>query len=316
MLKTYPVLLLALLLAACGGQSESTPTEPATAPDITLNFVSDQQYSQEENNALQKATYILANQCRPLFSHGERMQNKQVRITSATPREQADYGWNDVVEVQFDLPTDREFGAASGNHCYFRLGSGKVSGVRGKSDCLNSCGLGQIEAAADGGRFAELPGIPKARSGTAALTFKVQALDSDYLTAGLPLHRPTTDRSDNGYRRRRWQIKGMPANLGNKLEAIGNNQQNVRVIGGRCMEFTPEGDYAGWSPDGTCVKIFNSLVGKMVSSEEDVAGLMMERAGLYPYIPKSPDAIVQDKNFSIEVDNQGYFFIRNKTIRE
>ena len=67
MLKTYPVLLLALLLAACGGQSESNPTEPATAPDITLNFVSDQQYSQEENNALQKATYIMANQCRPLF---------------------------------------------------------------------------------------------------------------------------------------------------------------------------------------------------------------------------------------------------------
>ena len=314
MLKTYPVLLLSLLLAACGGQSESTPEQQTAAPDITLNFVSDQQYSQEENDALQKATYILANQCRLLFSRGEQMQNKQVRITSATSHEQADYGWNDVVEVQFDLPTDRELGTASGNHCYFRLGSGKVSGVRGKSDCLNSCGLEQVEAAADGGRFAELPGIPKARSDTAALTFKVQVLDSDYLTAGLPLRRPTTDRSDNGYRRRRWQIKGMPANLGNKLEAIGNNQKSVRVLGGRCMEFTPEGDYAGWSPDGVCVKIFNSLVGKMVSSEEDVAGLMMEQAGLYPRKSNAPDAIIQDKQFSIEVDNQGYFFIRNKTI--
>lgn len=312
-MKTYPVLMFSLLLAACGGQSESTPTQSAATPDITLNFVSDQQYSQEENDALQKATYILANQCRPLFSHGEQMQNKQVRITPATSHEQTDYGWNNVVEIQFDLPTDRELGAASGNHCYFRLGGGKVSGVRGKSDCISSCGFGQVEGTSDGGRFASLPGIPNIRPASATLTFKVRVLDSDYLTAGLPLHRPTTDRSDNGYRRRRWQIKGMPANLGNRLEAIGDNQKNVRVLAGECMEFTPEGGYAGWSPDGACIKIFNSLVGKMVSSEEDVAGLMMEQAGLYPHIPKSPDAVIQNKDFSIELDNQGRFFIRNKS---
>lgn len=312
-MKTYPVLMLSLLLAACGGQSESTPPQQPTAPDITLNFVSDQQYSQEENDALQKATYILANQCRPLFSHGEQMQNKQVRITPATSHEQADYGWNNVVEIQFDLPTDRELGAASGNHCYFRLSGGKVSGVRGKSDCISSCGFGQVESASDGGRFASLPGIPNIRPSSAALTFKVRVLDSNYLTAGLPLHRPTTDRSDNGYRRRRWQIKGMPANLGNRLEAIGDNQKNVRVLAGSCMEFTREGNYAGWSPDGACIKIFNSLVGKMISAEEDVAGLMIEQAGLYPYIPKSPDAAIQNKDFSIELDNQGRFFIRNKS---
>lgn len=312
-MKTYPVLMLSLLLAACGGQSESTPPQQPTAPDITLNFVSDQQYSQEENDALQKATYILANQCRPLFSHGEQMHNKQVRITPATSHEQADYGWNNVVEIQFDLPTDRELGAASGNHCYFRLGGGETSGVRGKSACINSCGFEQVGSAVDGGLFTELPGIPIIRNNVREIVFKVQGLDSDYLAANLPVHKPTTDHSDNDYKRRNWQIQGMSRS--NILQAIGNNQKNVRVFSGRCMEYNQEGNSIGWTPKSACYKLFNQLVAK-ITDTKGVADTLMQQAGLYPYVPNAPDAIVQNKDLSIEVDNQGYFFIRNKTIRE
>lgn len=140
--------------------------------------------------------------------------------------------------------------------------------------------------------------------------FTTDKLNSDELTVGLPVNKPTVDKSVDGFKRRRWQVIGMDES--NMLEAVGDNQQDVRVLSGHCMEYSTDGNSAGWAPDGRCVEIFNGIVGKLVASNEDVFGLLMERAGLYPYIPQAPMAVIDRGSISIDVDNQGYFSIRNR----
>ena len=73
--------------------------------------------------------------------------------------------------------------------------------------------------------------------------FTTDKLNSDELTVGLPVNKPTVDKSGDGFKRRRWQVIGKDES--NMLEAVGDNQQDVRVLSGHCMEYSTDGNSAG-----------------------------------------------------------------------
>ena len=137
--------------------------------------------------------------------------------------------------------------------------------------------------------------------------FKVQKLDVMFLADGLPLGEVASDKSDDGEQRWRWEVKDIDRGM---IEAIGNQADDVRVFSGHCMSFDKQGNSIGWPADGVCSKLFTQLTEKVLN-QKDYALVMMQGAGLSPRVKDVPQANFKKGTMSLELDNDGYFFVRN-----
>lgn len=144
--------------------------------------------------------------------------------------------------------------------------------------------------------------------------FVVSSISPAELVKGLRVSPPEVDKSNDGLRRVRWKILG-EVGAGSSLEAIGNNRHQAKVFGGQCMEFDAAGNSAGW-PDGShCATLFRQLTLKIVDKPE-AADEMMAAAGLLPHRKGRLRADLEAGSLYYELDNDGFFFLRDSSVKE
>lgn len=143
-------------------------------------------------------------------------------------------------------------------------------------------------------------------------SFKVDKLDTAQMIQGLELGKPETDKSDSGNIRTRWKIKGLDSG---QVEAIGK-AENAALFSGRCSEYGHDGNSIGWPADGVCHRLFHGVMANAFHNSGEAAEYALQKVGLTPFHPGDFTFRVDAQHLSLELDNDGYFFLRNSLIKK
>lgn len=146
-----------------------------------------------------------------------------------------------------------------------------------------------------------------------AYTFKVDHINVGQLIEGLSIGKPSVDKSDRDFKRVRWQIVGLDKS--SRLESIGDDQKNALVFSGHCAEYDIAGNSIGWPADGKCNRMFQGLMANTFYNAAPAAEYMLQKSGLQPYRKGVLSVMVEAQPLSFELDNDGYFFLRNALVK-
>lgn len=140
--------------------------------------------------------------------------------------------------------------------------------------------------------------------------FKVKYIDQTVIQ-GLALDAADKGQNAEGKRSESYQIEGM--NADNTLELIGDHENDLESLHGKCMQTSADGRKIGWPQGGKCRLLFAKLVENVAEDSAKLTDYLVVHAGLQTYAEnKSGYAAVQNGRYVLELDSEGAFVFRRR----
>lgn len=140
--------------------------------------------------------------------------------------------------------------------------------------------------------------------------FKVKYIDQTAIQ-GLALAAGVKGQDSEGKHRVSYPIEGMGAD--NTLELIGEHENDLESLRGKCMQTGADGRKVGWPQDGKCRVLFAKLVENVAEDSAKLTDYLVNHAGLQAYSERrSGYAAVQNGRYVLELDSEGAFVFRRR----
>ncbi|MDM4768639.1 hypothetical protein [Solimonas sp. SE-A11] len=131
---------------------------------------------------------------------------------------------------------------------------------------------------------------------------KAKLIDSEFVTAQLPIKAREPSRSNNGRLRHRWDISGADSGF---LEIIGNRIDDADVVAWQCSMYEKSGAFLWPTPGSVCFDFSERVFGKFFDRPADMHRYLLHKAQL-----GNRTVVAEFGSLSFETDGSFYFIRR------